>query len=542
MRTVLATLVWLRYRLFVHRIRWNKFQYAILGLMFLILALSGSFLFGALFYEAQRLLHTEDSVLLREVVHLYCLLIFFAWASLSLFWGMCSPGMAHISQMAQFPLSFRRLYGANLLSGLVDYWIVVFGPVFVWLVVSLTSADAPLATFSMAFSVMLFVGATYLLVYVSDLCLGMSFKFLSYKKLFAAVLAAILVVVLVIAASCFPAVDGYLLQLRLSEYSIFTPPGLLAELLLAASAGRYLSWAGYGLGLLGYLGLGWWAGYRLTRWRVFEKAFRARTNIQQRQNSFERLFELVKTFIPSFYLPITVKDLLYLMRNPRMKLLLALVAIWTISFPAIYTAASAAIAPKHLLWFLGYTLVLTWGGWENLFGLESKGMVNNYLLPVHKRQVVVGKNLALGLLQLTSMAPGLLWTLYLCWKNGIWWEGISMMASLFYLMASRALFGNVSSLRFPIPMQFNQIMGPWKIVPGAGVVSILGLLCAVLPLAGGVYLFHYLYPRPQAMAGTVVFLCALMLALYRLSLPRVERIFEERKEQILMEFRAHISA
>ncbi|RLG09487.1 MAG: hypothetical protein DRN68_01445 [Thaumarchaeota archaeon] len=535
-RDVLTVSAWLRYRLFVHRMRQNKVRYAVLGSVFLILALSGSSLFGALFYQVQGLLYTENPALFREVVHLFCLVIFLGWVLLSLFWGMCSPDIPHISRMAQFPISFKRLYEASVLSGLPDYWIAIFGPAFGWLVVSLR--PTMLMAFLSVFSVALFVGATYLLVYVLNLWLGVSLKFPSYRKLLSVISIAILLVLSAVAAGHLHVIAGPLLKFRLSRYSIFTPPGLLAELLLGIKGERFLSSIGCGLGLLGYLGMSLWAGYHLTRWRVFERSSVPRRDARYKSNRFERLCKLFEIFIPSHYLPILAKDLLYFTRNPRMKLLLVLAAVWTLIFPGIHTAAGAAITPKSLLWFLWYTLVIICNFWDNIFGLESKGMANNYLLPIGKKQILVGKNLAMWLLRWASICPGLSWILYLCWKGGIWWEGISMVIVLFYFMISLALLGNIISLRFPVPLKFGEITGPYTIVPGAIVTFIFGLLGAVVPLAADVYFFHYLYPRPKIMASTLAVLCVLMLALYRLFLPRAERIFDERKEEILSEFRA----
>ena len=323
----MAALIWLRYHLFINRIRQRKIWYATLCLMFLGLIFFGSSLFGALFYAIQGLLCVGDPLLFREVVHLLCLGIFLVWIFLGVFWGMSSPDVSYLSRLVRFPLSFRQLYGASVLSGLFGYWIVVFGPVFVWLAIGLKMTGNLMTMALSLFSIILFVGATHLLVYVLCLWLGVSMRFLSAKRLLSVFLLGVVLAFLTVAAIlCITYVDriqtlsDLLLSPRLSRYLVFAPSGLFAELLLSIANGRYApSFPISVSGLLIYLGLGWWAGDRLLRWMLFERSFKPQEADIRRSNLFEELCNLLKVLIPSSYLPVMVKDILYLIRSTRVR-------------------------------------------------------------------------------------------------------------------------------------------------------------------------------------------------------------------------------
>jgi hypothetical protein len=179
-------------------------------------------------------------------------------------------------------------------------------------------------------------------------------RFLSAKRLLSVFLLGVVLAFLTVAAIlCITYVDriqtlsDLLLSPRLSRYLVFAPSGLFAELLLSIANGRYApSFPISVSGLLIYLGLGWWAGDRLLRWMLFERSFKPQEADIRRSNLFEELCNLLKVLIPSSYLPVMVKDILYLIRSTRVKVTLIVTASWAVAVPSVYMASKSSVTFK----------------------------------------------------------------------------------------------------------------------------------------------------------------------------------------------------
>lgn len=543
MKGTIFTIGWLKYHLFLNQLKTKKTFYIVSSLIFFAFVFYGSFTFGAVFHVLNSLVGSENAFVVRELTHLFSLGIFLGWCALSVFTGITSSNIRQLFGLSLFPLSFKWLYTVSTISGLFGYWIVIFGPAFLWLMVSLKLTSDLLSVLSSLSSILLFVTVTHLLIHILSSWVETSIRILRNRKLFSALFFLILIVLLNSASivcrnyiGSAQTVSELLLRLRLSRYLVFTPPGLLANLLFNIRSGRYAEFLLASLpGLLAYLVFAWWIGYKLAEKALFESFSKPKKiNAGQRSDLFEKMCDFFKAAIPSHYLPIVVREMLYLIRYNRIRLMFGLLLIGEFTLPLIY-------GYKNEMSFLPLMGIFVPFGMffypfiNNIFALESKGIVNNFVLPFDKRTILMGKNIALFLTHWMFLIPGLLWIFYLSWKQITSVEILSFVMFFLYLTSFNAFWGNIISVYFPLPLRFDAISG--RFMPNsAHIFLVLGMLVALFPAAVNVYVFYYLHHMPGLMSTIFAILFVLVLIIYKRSLLKVAHILESRKEEIITQF------
>ncbi len=541
MKSSILTLSWLKYRLFLNRLKQRKISFIVCMVIFLVLAYSGSFSLGRIFHTISLLVASNRPEVMRELTHLLCLAIFLGWIILSIFTGSTGTGSRDLQRLMLFPFSFKRWYVVSIGYGLLDYWIVLTVPIFVWLLV-LLNLIKPGTIFLSLFSILAFAVITILLIRILSFWLQMYTRFARYSKLLAAILffACIIGFNVVVYELGGDVHSSVVLKFPVSQYLVFVPPGLLAECLFHLGKGNQGSFLIFSSALLIYLAVAWWVGYRLGEKVLFERSLKsANRPAWQHRNLFEKSFDFLKPLIPMDCMPIVIKELTYTVRNNRIKLVGGLIILFEgiqhLVFP--FPPDDPFIPMLFVIW--GYCFMFYVPVFGNIFALEARGVVNNYIMPLDKRRILFGKHIILFLLQWIILTPWLTWMFYRYKYILSPFQMLSALVLCFYLTVCYSLIGALISICFPKPLRFDEVI-PFGYEPDARyTLAVFGSIpLPLLPIVSVVY-FAWGMPSSlfyKAISISVVVLAILIVPIYWRVLRKIANILERRKEKFLAEF------
>ncbi len=249
----------------------------------------------------------------------------------------------------------------------------------------------------------------------------------------------------------------------------------------------------------------------------------------------------VASFAPSF-LPgpvaaIFAKELRYVLRNSGSLLLLAvpliLIVFFSLTFgsrrpgagaPAIFARSPALVFPGAVL----YMLLILGHAAHNSFAYDGRGIQLLFVSPVRFRDILIGKNLMLGLLVLLEAC--LVWLLISVLASPP--DALVVAATFSYLvffLLAHFLVGNWLSLRFPRRFEFGQQR---RRVAGITALVGFGLQFILAGMAASVVLLARLWGRMWFVPVVFLTLSAALLEVYKVSLDFFDRLALEQRENL----------
>jgi ABC-2 type transport system permease protein len=413
--------------------------------------------------------------------------LWLVWIILPLTTFSLNEGM-DITRLLVYPIPRRELVAAMLLGTLFDAPTYIMLPLFLAIIAGWLTSPALLLllpVFAVAFAQMIFSSQS------AVTALG---GILSSRR----VRDVFLVIGAILGSSCYilqRALQSLLqrfvepeqlLALRVLPTLRWTPPGSLAQAIVAADGGAWgeaLLWLGYGLLWALLLGALWW---RLTSRLVTGGGFlfqlgagRARATKQPRARRAVRSWR----WLPADLQELMRKELRLIWRTPQRRIGL----LQGLIFPLIFVGMSALdsgpreeLPPWLGLLLPAFAVFTAWIAGQNALGMEGNGLSTLFLTPVPRHRYWLAKGIVLTAL---SAAPALLLGLvWLLFRSS--WQSIAGLLAIPGVTLATLAVTNLASIFFPFPVRTERqrVRG----TRGGGCVAGLGnaiLLPAAIGLA-----------------------------------------------------------
>ncbi len=525
----------LRWRLLRNSLRSERAQLELTGTFLVVglgavMALGGAVGFAAGAFSAVRRNSPQIFVLLLWVVLL-------VWQLLPLMIAAFSAG-AGMRGLLYLPFRFRAFFLLNLFYGLSD-------PAAILGVVWLVAAAAGVAMADLA----LLPWTALLLLVFGALCLFLNRviylwleRLLARRRtreiLFVVFILAMLSLQFVgVAAERWGKTAAPYLQ-TIYEWAWILPPGLVGMsvfgargfgLQLAAALLLALYAAAFGLLLRRRL-LAQYRGEDLGETLAPQQAQAAR-----REPAGELEWELPG--VSHQVAAIFYKEVRYLLRNSAllMNLFVPLLIFVFIAFAQTAGEKSQLLsrAPKELLFpaAIGYAmLVLTQSG-HNSFAFDGRGIQFFLVAPLRFREVLLGKNLVLGMLIAVEFAAIWVFLAFLVAVPGPAVTLTTLAAAVFIGLVNFSV-GNYLSLAHPRRFDFGKFRQRQS---GMTVLVALAVQLFTLGLCGSIFAAAYFLKMMWLAALVLILLAAAAFGLYRWSLERCSQLAGSKREVLTAE-------
>ncbi|MGV3523983.1 MAG: hypothetical protein ACO1RX_07150 [Candidatus Sericytochromatia bacterium] len=316
------------------------------------------------------------------------------------------------------------------------------------------------------------------------------------------------------------------LQPALTALLYFSPTGWFVHGLAGALQQHWQSWAEGCLGLFAWMSLANLWGVNLLR-RLFTEPMAAHSIRQQREQTF-----LARWRLPglSFGLrALVLKELRVYFRSLLGKLSFCLTPLLVLIMRVVGLGTSESASPASLvLGMTAYIFMTSLFLYINYFGPDGEGFKLYLLAGIPPRQLIIGKNIALGLFASAEFA--LVLVLFVLIYPQVDQQAVLFGCGAFVALLMGVLtLGNLLSLRFPGVMDLNQTQ--YRQSNGTPVLLALQVL-SLLALVVGATLWLALR-RQESPILLVVNLAALTSLSWWLLLPFSERLWQARRWQIL---------
>lgn len=540
----LRLLFWLKWKLTLRGYRRNTS--AAIGALFLFLlvfplAIALGFIFANSFLE---IAPPYNGHLLRSVL----LGIYFLWVMGPIL-GYAFNDAYDITKLFVYPLSLRQIFAGAILGSLLDLPVLFLLPSLIAVFVGFTTDGA-------TFLLNLIAVGLYLL---HTLSLSQAFLLASAGILRSRRfrdLATVLIPVIWIAWYFFTqALTGrtgsidwrIFLESRAWDILNYLPPGLTARAVYAGWQGEWAAALGYLTALAAFtlatVYLVAWVLQKVYAGDVLRRPARAVASVSAAPSApsdidtsplFRRLSSVVRAVMD--------KEIKYFLRDPYFRIMLMnLVYILCVTGFALLRMGQDPISPyigPVVAWAAtGIVLLTEMQLVCNVFGTEGGAAALLFLFPCSRREILIGKNLAIFFALSIINLVYVLVTTALC--HVLPWYGL-----LFFWMEMAILvcisLGNIASIYFP----YRMVMRGWRIrqqsaTRGCGysliylVIMFVGFLLMIPVLAALVLPTLTPWIAPEWLLLTVPLAIAYAGGLYLFSLAQAEPLLMEREVEII---------
>jgi ABC-2 type transport system permease protein len=180
---------------------------------------------------------------------------------------------------------------------------------------------------------------------------------------------------------------------------------------------------------------------------------------------------------------------------------------------------------------VAYSLLVLSHFANNVFAFDSRGIQMLIVAPVRFRDVLLAKNLMLGLvILLEALGVYVLVSALMGAQNPI--VAVVTFAALPFILLSQFVVGNLLSLHYPRRFDFGQFRQRQS-----GISVLLGLLTqiVVMGIVGAIFVTARFFDRLWIAGVAYVLLGAAMLQVYVLALEHAERLAASRRETLVGE-------
>ncbi|MCP4657177.1 MAG: hypothetical protein GY856_17350 [bacterium] len=553
----IPTIIWLRYKLAVNRLR-SVAAVSDLASLLILLILGGLFSIGlavGLGLTTHKIVEANDEFVLRILFHAAFLIFLMLAIIIPIARGLLNQGI-EVSRFLVFPISYRKLYAVTLGSCSVGSDHLIYYPGLI--VMCLSGALPPDRSGFLGLGLVGLLVASYVIWgHTIALVAQAVLKIRGVKEA-----AAILGILAILAASLslaifdpvktigddadvFEAVPA--LRPIAAAYGVL-PPGRAATGLVALHQGdlRLFFPAVLWLLLWDFAGIG--VGYFIfSRYHLGERgrarkaapAAGPRTAPLPTHGFFPRVLGLLR-FFPDEVLAVAGKELRYLLRSSTGKLNFILAPLLSVLAIAFFRekleAPVLGMIPENVLLFgvLLYLMLLSSNFVNNSFAWEGTGVQSYFLHPVPLRRILAGKNLAILIYNLALFCLCLVaWSAFVAAPDALTLVSCVLFFGNAFLILLAA--GNLVSIMFPVardissmsssPSQTGMLLAFLSIIVTG---SVLSLTMAIPALMGRLHL------QPVFLAG----LLAVQLFVYFPLLKLSARLLDDRREALMETLRA----
>lgn len=378
-----TSIIWLKYKLFLRGLK--RSLAACITAISLLAAVAVILRENLLAFLS--ILRTGEPTFLVIFLHFILLFVFLFWISTSLVYGAKSAFISDITKFLIYPIPPWHIYLLNLVAGLLDLRMFIVTSIFFGMAFALRLMEELLLTLLWFVILIIFSLVTVALIQLMDCVLHLGLN----RRRWLIVLGALgsIFLVLVVKGDSFDPVN-------ILKYLLFLPSGLAADGLLSLHRGDYARFFSLSLsGLLAYLGAVGYLDYRLA---VRVRTTGTQEGAEKRLNLLEVIEGLVAhifPILPDETIAFVAKDMIYTIRNNRIRLSYAFVLLFTIYL--ISTLHSHSIGDPEffiLTLLIASTFMIPSAFAPNFFAFEGTGIKNYFIAPLKTVTIVQTKLIA----------------------------------------------------------------------------------------------------------------------------------------------------
>ena len=487
----LRTLLWLKWTLFKNSFRSSKGAInrvaTILGLLVaLIFSLVFALGFGAFAYVITRpgglAAAIERGVNAELTPGISAEFIFFAafgfcyliWATVPLSTGsgrQFDPG-----SLLMYPISLKKLFALDLVTEFTTLPSIIGVPAIIAIGIGAGLGTGNLARGILA-SMLAAIFGLALTKWLSSAIGSLSRKKRSRGETLIALIGAVLGLGAAVAGQVAPVILKHADSIKALRW---TPPGAAA---FALSSGLSTDPAGYWLAVFAmmvYTTALVFSSYWIARRAVLGIGGRKRRVVRSLQRASEVHTGWQLPFVSTPLSALIEKELRYVSRNAQVRMMalmpLILIVIRVMNSRRFSSSGGMSGAFENEFLYYGqglmaaggvlYVFLILSGLSCNLFAFEEAGMRALILSPVQRKQVLLGKNIAVTIVAF-FLSAALLLINQLIFRDITWGSAFFVALTFVIFAAMISLFGNWLSIRFPKRMKFGKRMNV------SGVVGLL---------------------------------------------------------------------
>jgi hypothetical protein len=543
----LLTLIWLKWRLMRNSLRSSKAILnrvaSILGMLVaLALSIMVALILGVVAYAlsqpdtlGQAFRRSATSTLPNAEFILFSIVgfIYLMWATVPLSIGGSKQFDA--GKLLMYPITLRKLFAVDFISELTTLHSVFAVPAILAICIGVGLGKGNLTAALIAAIPMLLFGVA-LSKWLSTTIGSLVRRKRGRGETIVALIGAVVGLTAAVAGQVAPILFEHAESLRPLRW---TPPGAAAFILIGEEANNPLVYLVAFVTLSAYAVALIVATYWIARRAALGLEGKRRQRVEVGRGTAAAYSGWQLPFISAELSAIIEKEMRYAMRNAQVRMLalmpLILIVVrainsrrWSTGRPPasedFLTYGSGLIATGGVL----YVFVILAGLSCNLFAFEKDGMRTLILSPVDRRQILLGKNIAVAVL-------ALVFSTILLILNTIVFRDLTAQALLFIVLsfvifaAISSTIGNWLSIHFPKRMRFGKRMNVSGV---AGLLLVPMIIVLAMPpllatLVG--YFTRNLYYQYLALLG----LALMSVGLYSLIIDFHGRSLEKREINIL---------
>ena len=536
MLRALYHIYWIDLRSSWNYIKVNPGSFATRTFVVMSLFLLGGWLLEGPILTTRTYLSSADDSAVKQVVHTLCLALTIVWLVLALQFNINSLPHNHLFRMTLLPWNLREVYSACLVRAITKGWIVVWLSVPTWLYLQVNQDSTLPTSIRFVFLILIFGSTMVAWIHVFKEIVERYVRTKAFKWVLRLFVAAFFLALNYLSASTKlgPGPSSLwkdsLVTHMISDYSVFTPPGMLAEAITRLQDLHASTWCI--LGLIFYTWLGWTLGLILTRKSLSVERTPDSTIGWIAPNSmFEWIDDRIGKLLPSGTAPLFVQELVYLLRWRRVWMMIGVSSFMLL----VYLTVLRYRAPE-LIVLTGFNFCLVKFMFTYL-NKEDKGIVHYYLLPFDLKSVIFGKNLAVLLLQYAVIGISLAISLTLLWQSLSWQKITSLTLYALYSPLFLLAIGNLVSISNPFRASraYSSMITPET--NSRGVIVVILSVATLLFLSVLAYAATFMFLGSENFMVLAYASIALSSAvLYFVTFPYSVRLMETRKHRMMTAF------
>lgn len=523
-------IVWIDIRIF--RNRWKKVisTYVVHGIFVFPLIFLVSWILGHIFEKI------SSEPFFRELVHLFFIFLGTLWGFLAFTTNLSSLNYHHLIRFPKYPFTFRQIFIATEIRALGDWWLLLFGPVMVCIIIGMgISGTIKILIAISGCLVFACIMITWCRVLKTAIdILGNSNMWNWGVKLLFGGIGFLMIFLFIFLSIDMEWLEKYA-SFNPSLLIAYLPTGLLCELFFHLKSGEISKVIYDLLGMMSFLAVGGVVGYAATYQHIFNGGTH-KSNAPRGDRNKVSLLEFLcnqvdKAEALQKYAPIIAQELCYLIRSKKNRFFVAMViALSILNTKTIYEWHPA------LIFFFPYSLASIRPS-ATILNKYGQGIITYYLIPVSAYQAIIGNNLASLILQCSILLLCIIYPFFLFWSNA----DIFLTLSFFLLQIFSVIYfitiGNFISLQYPHADVFAFSRFSSRDISSQAIrllmLEFIGYFVVVSAIIG---VFYFFLQSSILLFSSCLLLLILGIALYIILLPRVSQLHERQKERIINTF------
>jgi hypothetical protein len=430
------------------------------------------------------------------------------------------------------PIKYFSFYLTEIVASFCDIWVLLIVPIFIGIIIGLGLFNSSLSislTLSLLILFVVTIGVfNQLLVSLIEFLL--KFNRINLMKSIFFLLFIILFSYLIISPIFLIGNDpgelsGKMTDILYTKKLYLTPIGLIVDALIKLVEKNYFKLVSFHFPLsLTYIFLILFTGYKISKFSPARKA-----TAKSRSKSVIKLVGNIDNILNFFSRKSSVllaKEIVYLLRSPRIKYFLILISL-LIMAQLIKYASSNHVREILVISWLSYPFLVLVMDSGYMYSYDDNAVKFNFFSPYQFNKLIRAKNMSLLLLILLFQSLFYI-TILIIWSSIF---AIKIILASFvlgcYIIFSNIIAINYFSISNPPKIKFNSTFG--RSSSNAGLVF-LSTLITLTPVITCFFIFH---DSTLSLLASFMILCIISIILYVISLKPLSEKLAENQEYFI---------